>query len=116
MATDQKGCYSQWCNTYLSRFDRIFVNLPWLRHVIFIAILMSSKILVNVPIPWLHRFKLPNLGGNLSPRVEEGGYTKERVKMEREHMEMMLSIHWRMTHGLSVSHNKSLNHKKHTKF
>ena len=31
-------------------------------------------------------------------------------------MEMMLSIHWRMTHGLSVSHNKSLNQKKHTKF
>ena len=24
-------------------------------------------------IPWLHRFKLPNLAGNLSPRVEEGG-------------------------------------------
>ena len=24
-------------------------------------------------IPWLHRFKLPNLAGNLSARVEEGG-------------------------------------------
>ena len=79
----------------------------WLRHVIFVAILMSSKILVNVPsrgftasscpilqvtcrhvlrkegkykenlgersIPWLHRFKLPNLSCNLLPRVENGG-------------------------------------------
>ena len=24
----KEGCYSQWCDTYLSRIDRIFVNLP----------------------------------------------------------------------------------------
>ena len=45
----------------------------WLRHVIFIAILMSSKILVNVPSRGFTASSCPILRGNLSPRVEEGG-------------------------------------------
>ena len=47
----------------------------WLRHVIFHAILMSSKILVNVPSRGftVTASSCPILRDNLSPRVEEGG-------------------------------------------
>ena len=69
----KEGCYSQWCNTYLSRIDRIFVNLPVAEARDFHCYSHVFENLGERFIPWLHRFKLPNLAGNLSPRVEEGG-------------------------------------------
>ena len=90
----------------------------WLRHVIFIAILMSSKILVNVPSRGFTASSCPILRVTCRHVLRKEGNYKESKngEREREHMEMMLSIYWRMTHGLSLSHTKSLNHKKHTKF
>ena len=80
----KKGCYSQWCNTYLSRIDRIFVNLPVAEARDFHCFSHVFENLGERSIPWLHRFKLPNLPGNLSPRVEEAGVYVKRVNMERE--------------------------------
>ena len=76
----------------------------WLRHVIFVAILMSSKILVNVPSPGFTASSCPILRVNCRHVLRKEGKHKESKNGEREHMEMTLSIHWRMTHGLSVSH------------
>ena len=78
----------------------------WLRHVIFIAILMSSKILVNVPSHGFTASICPILRVTCRHVLRKDGKHKESKHGERkrEHMEMMLSIHWRMTHGLSVSH------------
>ena len=102
----KEGCYSQWCNTYLSRIDRIFVNLPVAEARDFPCYSHVFENLGERSIPWLHRFKLPNFAGNLSPLLRKEGEHKESKngEREREHMEMTLSIHWRMTHGLSVSH------------
>ena len=58
----------------------------WLRHVIFLCYSHVFENLGERSIPWLHRFKLPNLPGNLSPRVEEAGVYVKRVNMERENM------------------------------
>ena len=76
----------------------------WLTHVIFIAILMSSKILVNVPSRGFTASSCPILRVTCRDVLRKEGKHKESKHGEREHMEMMLSIHWRMTHGLSVSH------------
>ena len=79
----------------------------WLRHVIFVAILMSSKILVNVPSRGFTASSCPILRVTCRHVLRKEGKHKESKnerEREREHMEMTLSIHWRMTHGLSVSH------------
>ena len=82
----KEGCYSQWCNTYLSRIDRIFVNLPVAEARDFLCYSHVFENLGERSIPWLHRFKLPNLLGNLSPCVEEAGVYVKRVTMERENI------------------------------
>ena len=68
-----KMLQSMVCNTHLSRIDRIFVNLPVAEARDFRCYSHVFENLGERSIPWLHRFKLPNLAGNLSPRVEEGG-------------------------------------------
>ena len=81
----------------------------WLRHVKIIAILMSSKILVNVPSRDFTASSCPILQVTCRHVLRKEGKRRKRVKVERERTygdEMLLSIHWRMTHGLSVSHTQ----------
>ena len=89
----------------------------WLRHVIFIAILMSSKILVNVPSRGFTASSCPILRVTCRHVLRKEGKHKESKHGERGR-----------TYGDDAQHsladdaravcvtNKSLNHKKHTKF
>ena len=93
----------------------------WLRHVIFIAILMSSKILVNVPSRGFTASSCPILRVTCRHVLRKEGIRKESKHGERERER-------ERTNGDDAQHpladdpravcvtHKSLNHTKHTKF
>ena len=88
----------------------------WLRHVIFIAILMSSKILVNVPSRGFTASSCPILEVTCRHVLrKEGKHKVSKNGGERTYVDDAQHSLADYPRAVCVTH-KSLNHKKHTKF
>ena len=87
----------------------------WLSHVIFIAILMSSKILVNVPSRGFTASSCPILRVTCRHVLRKEGIRKESKNGERTYVDDAQHSLADDPRAVCVTH-KSLNHKKHTKF
>ena len=87
----------------------------WLRHVIFIAILMSSKILVNVPSRGFTASSYPTLRVTCRHVLRKEGKHKESKNGVRTYVDDAQHSLADDPRAVCVTH-KSLNHTKHTKF
>ena len=96
----------------LTRYLLIFL---WLRHVIFVAILMSSKILVNVPSRGFTASSCPKLRVTCRHVLRKEGKRKESKNGERTYGDDAQHSLADDPRAVCVTH-KSLDHKKHTKF
>ena len=87
----------------------------WPRHVIFFAILMSSKILVNVPSRGFTASSCPTFRVTCRHVLRKEGLRKESKHGERTYVDDAQHPLADDPRAVCVTH-KSLNHKKHTKF